>query len=204
MNKSPQKDLTYFTSQKDIAVLSVYLLGGDSKAVDTEDIAVKCHKLAPSLFSWKKYNDQINIETVRITLSDCKKKKNGALLVGSGREGWRLSTKGVEWVSTRGKVLLSKKKFKVNANRLSAGSIDTVRKKREEKRLLSSSAWNSWKETKSIAQKDVKSLFRIDEYTTDKMMEIKIVRMKTLFKDDKEISPFINEAIKLIQKGGGL
>jgi hypothetical protein len=96
--------------------------------------------------------------------------------------------------------LLSKKKFKVDSNRLNAGSIDTVRKKREKMRLLSSPAWHSWEGRKSISQSDAKSLFRIDEYTTDKMIEIKIVRIKTLFKDDKDISPFINDAIKSIQK----
>jgi hypothetical protein len=204
MKKSPHKLLTFHTSQQDIAILSVYLLGGSNKSIDTEDIAVKCHKLAPTLFSWKKYPNQVNIEIVRVVLSNCKKKQNGSLLIGSGREGWRLSTKGVEWISTRGKALLSKKKFKVDANRITAGSIDTVRKKREKMRLLSTPAWKSWTKCKSIYEKDAKNLFRIDEYTTDKMKEIKIVRMKTLFKDDKEISPFINEAIKLIQKGSNL
>ena len=40
----------------------MYLLGGETRRVDTEDIAVKANELAPGRFAWKKYPDQINLE----------------------------------------------------------------------------------------------------------------------------------------------
>ena len=48
-----------------IVVLAAYLAGGAQRLVDTEDIAIKANDLAPGRFSWRKYPDQINIESVR-------------------------------------------------------------------------------------------------------------------------------------------
>ncbi|MFZ0829061.1 MAG: hypothetical protein WAO02_16730 [Verrucomicrobiia bacterium] len=45
-------------SNHEIVTLAVYLLGGDSKRIDTEDIAVKANELAPGRFNWRKYRDQ--------------------------------------------------------------------------------------------------------------------------------------------------
>jgi len=48
-------------SNKEIGILSVYLLGGESKYIDTEDIAIKADALAPGRFLWRKYKNQINM-----------------------------------------------------------------------------------------------------------------------------------------------
>jgi hypothetical protein len=71
-------------SNHEIVTLAVYLLGGDSKRIDTEDVAVKANELAPGRFAWRKYPNQINIENVRTFLSDAKKPKNGAYTLSSG------------------------------------------------------------------------------------------------------------------------
>jgi hypothetical protein len=63
-------------SNHEIVTLAVYLLGGDTQYLDTEDIAVKANEIAPGRFTWRKYSDQINIENVRAFLSDAKKEKN--------------------------------------------------------------------------------------------------------------------------------
>ena len=49
----------------ELVVLAAYLAGAQSNSVDTEDIAIKANDLAPGRFSWRKYKDQINIDTVR-------------------------------------------------------------------------------------------------------------------------------------------
>src|SRR5207247_2468881 len=71
-----------------IIVLATYVLGGERQPIDTEDLAVKANELAPGRFSWRKYQDQINLELVRVYASDAKKEAKGALLRGSGDEGW--------------------------------------------------------------------------------------------------------------------
>ena len=65
-------------SNHEIVTLAVYLLGGESKAIDTEDVAVKANEIAPGRFNWRKYPHQINIENVRTFLSDAKKPKKTA------------------------------------------------------------------------------------------------------------------------------
>jgi hypothetical protein len=88
-------------SNHEIVTLAVYLLGGDTKYVDTEDIAVRANKIAPGRFTWRKYSDQINIENVRAFLSDAKKDKNGAFLRGAGKDGWLLTESGAAFAKAK-------------------------------------------------------------------------------------------------------
>src|SRR2546422_2691079 len=97
MKKSDKNSLTEDTSQFEVVTLAVFLLGGDQRPVDTEDVAVKAHELAPGRFAWRKYPDQINLELIRVFLSDAKKPKNGAMLDGSGDTGWSLTPAGLQW-----------------------------------------------------------------------------------------------------------
>ena len=74
-----------------IVTLAVYLLGGDARKIDTEDIAKKANELAPGRFTWRKYSDQINIDTVRKRLWDAMRTDKGGLLKGTERGGWILT-----------------------------------------------------------------------------------------------------------------
>src|ERR1700758_717640 len=95
MKKKPEKRLTNL-SQVEVVTLAVYRLGGAQRAIDTEDVAIEAHRIAPGRFSWKKYPDQINLELIRVFLSDAKKDEN-ELVIGSGRVGWRLTQRGLKW-----------------------------------------------------------------------------------------------------------
>ncbi len=83
-----------------IIVLATYVLGGERQPIDTEDLAVKANELAPGRFSWRKYPDQINLELVRVYASDAKHEAQGALMRGSGNEGWMLKQGGAAWAET--------------------------------------------------------------------------------------------------------
>jgi hypothetical protein len=61
----------------ELVVLAAYLAGAQSTPADTEDIAIKANVLAPGRFSWRKYKDQINIDTVRKRLWDATKAEKG-------------------------------------------------------------------------------------------------------------------------------
>lgn len=186
--------------QFEIATLAVYLLGGAEKAVDTEDVAIKCYELAPVLFSWQKHKDQINLELVRVSLSDAKKKKSGELLTGLGREGWRLTSAGLDWINRKGKALLGTAAAEMKLRTSKSGSIDTVRRQRERARLTASSAWTQWADHRSMSEKDAREVFRIDEYTTDKMLDVKVARLRVLFEDDADICAFLDHASSLAMK----
>jgi len=196
MKEKGKKTLTEYTKQIDVVMLAVYLLGGEKRSIDTEDVAIKSHELAPGMFSWQKYPDQINLEIVRVNLSNAKKPEYREMLSGSGREGWRLTSRGIDWIASDGQLLLEQDALSWDSKRTNAGSVDSVRKRREKKRILSSSAWASWNDGEPLNQQETQLIFRIDEYATEKMAEIKIVRMRSLFEEDEEIGAFLREAAK--------
>ena len=70
-------------SNIEIITLAVFLLGGESNYIDTEDIAVKVNELAPGRFTWRKYPHQINIDNVRKRLSDAKNPRKGGYVAAA-------------------------------------------------------------------------------------------------------------------------
>ena len=88
-------------SNYEIVTLAVYLLGGGSLTVDIEDIAVKTNEIAPGRFAWRKYPNQINIDHVGSALREAKKPRKGALLLGSSKEGWLLTERGLAFAQER-------------------------------------------------------------------------------------------------------
>lgn len=88
-------------SAKDITIYALYLLGGWQNRIHTEDIALECFKLAPSLFSWIKYPQYPDIQPVRFALE-----KTGGLIKGESERskkkesvgGWMLTDEGLEWI----------------------------------------------------------------------------------------------------------
>ena len=93
MTVSTSKPLT----NHEVVLLAVYLLGGETSPVETEDIAVKANDLAPGVFTWRKYADQINMEIVRVILSNLKRAQDGKFLVGKGKDGWMLTERGLQY-----------------------------------------------------------------------------------------------------------
>ena len=96
-----------------MVVYALYLLGGDSKRIHTEDIALKCYELFPHSFSWSKYKDFPDKDIVRVALTDARKERFGPLAEGrSGQktgltgktsrrpveDGWMLTPIGVDWI----------------------------------------------------------------------------------------------------------
>ena len=197
MKKSKLKSLTY--SQAELVTYALFLLGGDQRQIDTEDVAIQAHKLAPARFSWQKYPDQVNLELVRVFLSDAKKRVNGSLVSGSGRTGWSLTSRGVEWAASpkRGPALagLTSEPQRVSRTR----SVDANRRQRERVRLLGSVAWARWFRGDSpISEPEAREVFRIDSYSDEEIQRSKLVRLRGLFASEPEVSRFLNDAAKVL------
>ena len=58
----------------EILLSSIYSLGGSREYLDTEDIAQKAFKISPSKLSWKKYKDQIDLNKVKVNLTQLRKR----------------------------------------------------------------------------------------------------------------------------------
>lgn len=179
-------------TKRELTVLAVFLMGGDRKFVDTEDVAVKAAELAPTAFAWRKYPEQINLELVRAVLSDAKKKQFGALLHGTGTTGWRLSDAGVVWSQEKGRTFLDAAKSAVAPW---AGSSDARRNDREQHRIRSTVAWAQWQSTGAIDLESAKLLFRIDDYATPEMRDQKVARLRSAVASDPQTTCFLEAAI---------
>lgn len=171
-------------SNYEIVTLAVYLLRADSQPLDTEDIAVKANEIAPGRFAWRKYRDQINIELVRTALSDAKKPKNGAFLVGTGKEGWALTERGAEFCKRRQRDLPGVASY---TKRLTEQERRWHRS--EHIRLLTSGAFQKFAsgEIDTITQREAESFFRLDEYIIGEARERKIDRILEMFGNDPEL-----------------
>jgi hypothetical protein len=194
MKKDLAKRLTSDSSQVEVVTLAVYKLGGAQRAIDTEDVAVEAHRIAPGRFSWKKYPDQINLELIRVFLSDAKKNSN-KLVIGSGRTGWRLSQRGLQWAEN---VLETAGQLDADRSRSQSrsGSIDEQRRRRERSRIVATRAWQLWTTgVRDIPTVDAKQVFRIDSYARGELREAKITRVRHMFSDDSELTPFLDRLI---------
>jgi len=99
MSKSADPKNQGYTN-RDIVIIAVYQLGGALRHIHLEDVAMKAAELSPRRFCWKKYPDQINLESVRITLKGELGLPNRRVL-GSIRNGWMLTPEGLSWCLAR-------------------------------------------------------------------------------------------------------
>jgi hypothetical protein len=180
----------------ELVVLAMYLLDGGDKALDIEDVAVKSTEISPGAFAWKKYKDQINLELVGFAVRDAKKEKYGAFVIGNHASGWRLSPAGVK----RGKELFSEsqglKNIEVGATR--DNSIQAKRINSEAKRLFESEAFLDWQKKKKTSNKLVAKLLKINTYSSQELVDIKISRLSKLRGMDAEVDSFLDyiESVK--------
>lgn len=194
--KSREIALTPSVTAPELVALALYVLGGGKTVVDTEDVAMRVSEIAPGRFSWRKYADQINLELVRVALSDARKRENGSLVTGTGRSGWSLTAAGQRWVEANAPHLLGLDLSKQRAER-SAGSVDERRWQRERVRMLTSAAWQQWCEANAIGREAAHELFRIDRYVNGRARELKVNRVREMFAEDTELAPFVETAASI-------
>ena len=180
----------------ELVTLVVYRLGGETKPIDTEDVAVEANMIAPGRFTWRKYSDQINIELVRAFLSDAKKPKNGQYLTGSGNNGWMLTERGLDF-SRR-----NKNKIQFAGKKGPKLSVQQKRwLKRERARIVQSNAYEKYKEgvIDKVSPQEAESLFRIDDYIESAARARVILRFKNAFSGDQELGPLIEILVSKVR-----
>ena len=193
--KNAPKDTGRLTNSQ-VAVLAAYLAGASQGHADTEDIAVKAASLAPGRFSWRKYPEQINIETIRKRLWDAASEKMGRMLTGSERDGWLLTEAGLKFCET-------------NSEYLSASGEETMRLSqkehawatRERARMQSEIAFKKWQDGQlnEIQPVEAERFFRIDDYIVGDLRRSRLKRARDIFATDKDMSVAIDEIAKKVR-----
>lgn len=180
-----------------IVTLATYLAGGDSKHADTEDIAMKANEIAPGRFTWRRYKNQINIETVRKRLWDATKEEKGGLLIGSEKEGWLLTENGLRFVK---KLMPRLKHLNLEKQRHSQKEIRWLT--REKTRMQSESAFQKAIQGnfESITPAEAERFFRIDDYVVGEARKQKLERAKSTFRDDQKFSEILDKLASLVRE----
>lgn len=190
--------MTQELANHEVVTLAVYLLGGEREPVDTEDVAKKADELAPGRFTWRKYKDQINLEVVRVYLSDAKKKIRGAYLIGSGNAGWTLSEAGLTFARNNVGALDA---LQAATPRKAVGQ-DRVRLQRERSRLMSTDAYAKVVSghAEAVTQRDAESFFRVDSYVRGETRRRRVATIANAHGDDLDLGPVIKVLTNLLKE----
>lgn len=191
------RDQNRLFSNIEIITISVYLLGGSSRYIDTEDVAVKANEVAPGRFAWRKYPEQINIGNIRKRLSDAKNLKKAGLLLGSFKKGWILSEKGLVFCGKYAKDFK-----KMDLSRTPKNKKEMLWQHRERERMFSTLAFEKVCLNKEhlITTQEAEDFFRIDDYVTGEARKEKLARLINTFGEDPELGQAINLLIKKVRK----
>jgi hypothetical protein len=185
------------TSAVEIATIIVYLLGGQTRSVHTEDVAIRANEMAPGRFVWRKYPERIDLQAVRFALENAKRDHCG-YLIGAGKDGWMLTQSGLEFAEKNAREF---QRSDLAGKRQSEADKKWLRGERA--RILLSNAYTKvrdGKETQVTAQ-EAASFFRMDEYVVGKARERKITRILNAFHDDPEIGPVATRVAELLNRG---
>jgi hypothetical protein len=169
-------------TRPEAVTLALYALGGSEHAADTEDVAIKAAEVAPGMFAWQKYPQQIDKELVRVALSDARLKKEW--VVGShNKGGWMLTPAGQQYARR-------------NAGRLTAEPAEHRRGRdeqqlaRERVRMVTSPAFERFSAggIDAVTDDDADGFFRLNVYVRGQARERKIARIENRFGNDPELA----------------
>jgi hypothetical protein len=182
-------------SNHEIMTLAVYLLGGESRYIDTEDVAIKANEIAPGRFTWRKYPNQISEDAVSKGLWDAARSGKVEYLIGSEKKGWLLSPKGLSFAKERvgdlGSVDLSRKPM-------------TPRERRwyqtERTRMLAEEAFIKFQSGRRehITDREAEAFFRVDDYVVGRARERKIARIVNTYGDDSELGQAVQHLVSRV------
>jgi hypothetical protein len=178
-------------SNSEIVVIAAFRAGAAGVHADTEDIAVKANETTPGRFNWKKYPEQINIDTVRKRLWDARKR---GYLIGSERDGWLLTETGTTFARQYRRSFGAEKTTRLSLNERKWRRLEKVR-------LLATAAHKKFAsgEMPSITVREAQGFFRIDTYVSKSAIENKILRILNAFSEDREIGPTVKHTAGLIR-----
>lgn len=184
-------------SAVEIATVVVYLLGGQTQSVDTEDVAIGANKLAPGRFVWRKHPEHIDLQAVRFALENAKRDQCG-YLIGAGKDGWMLTQTGLEFAVKNAQHFQNSD---LSGQRRS--EVDKKWLRSERARLLSSNAFIKIRDGKEIevTSQESAAFFRMDEYVVGMARDRKITRILNAFHDDPEIGPVATRVAELLNEG---
>jgi hypothetical protein len=182
-------------NKMDAIVLALEEVGGGSKRVDTEDVAVAAYNLAPNYFSWRKYREHIDLDAVRVALRHATERGYGSRVGGSIKAGWHLTARGAQWLQEHG----SSARRSLGAphqerpSHLEANDGQQAKRDRELVRLRRTEAYEAWKRGNQATPRAAAAVFRIDAYTPHRDRTFLTAQLTSMAEraGDKELTSFL-------------
>lgn len=180
----------------EIVALATYLVGGDRKGVDTEDVAMKVAEIAPGRFSWRKYKDQIDLELIYKHLWALTKPEKGAYVTGSKAEGWMLTLAGTAFAEQA----LGKLKY-LQPTREKRTIQEENWMRRERIRMQGEAAYAKIRggRDSELTQAEAESFFRLDDYVIGPARTRKIQQAEVDFRDDPDLGPIVRKVAAVVR-----
>lgn len=183
-------------TKKDVAVLALWNLGGATKVIDTEDAAIASHQIDTEAFGWKKYQDRVDLDLVRMTLRHEGEAKQPRI-EGSIQNGWHLTPRGVAWVEANPGVLSADITVASTSAATQRWRAETRAVGAAANRVRSSDAFNLWTQRREFTPRQAASVFRIDLYTPTKERSRKAAQLQESIRGDDELEAFMKDAIPI-------
>jgi len=184
-------------TKKDVVVVALGSLEGATEVVDTEDVAIAAHALAPVAFGWRKHVEHIDLDTVRTSLRH-EAEAAEPRVSGSIRGGWYLTDYGRRWLQQNSSLSTQAELTVADTSVATAKKrAETRRSAAVDDRILSSPAYKAWAAGQPIPERLAAAVFRIDEYTSARDRQLKTARISELVADDRELADFISAAAPL-------
>jgi hypothetical protein len=180
-------------SKIDVITLALEDAGGSIGRVDTEDVAVAAYRLAPNYFSWRKHQEHIDLDLVRMTLRHATERGYGSRVGGSIKSGWHLTARGLQWLSDNGGMRRKLSTPGRGSERGVAQAVQTSERPRDLDRIRHSEAFTAWKERRAVTPRAAAAAFRIDGYTPGRertFLVAQVVR-SAQSQGDKELTRFL-------------
>jgi len=160
-----------------IAAVALLHMDGGERAVDSEDLAMKMAELAPGRFRWKKYPEQINLESVR---SSVKKmlETDPPLVSGGMRDGWMLTPAGIRWAMETPGVTSTP----VLASLARGAAL-----------LRQTDAWEKFARLtpEEITMYDARRFLKVDEYTSPRRRKERVQAISNIAAHDDDLGALV-------------
>lgn len=183
-------------SNTDIVLVVLANLGGVTRAVDVEDVAEAAWQAVPARFSWPRHQQYPDLDSVDVTLRAAK--KNDGLVTGSKRQGWMLTSAGVDRVDFCQDEVEAFVASAGNAgraeNRRERGGSDSLAT-RERQRLLTCAALAKSRSGRvdEVTVYDFMDFFNINQYMPERKYDHNRQRIQNIVRDDTELTALIDE-----------
>jgi hypothetical protein len=163
--------------------LAIAALGGATKQIDTEDIAIKAYEICPGKFGWRKYPERIDLIVVRVSLNDAARSRP-PLIRGSIKRGYLLTVEGMQWASTH---LAYAAGTAGEAARRNSAEAEL---NRERERLRKSRAYARFVEgrTQDITERDFQEFTRINDYFPMHLRQKRFTTVQNAVSGDKALA----------------